>query len=64
MSDRSGMSPEFAIELAGMRLGQTLRVLEWLVENEAVDGLSHAVHAVSEAHARVNGLRERLGETA
>jgi hypothetical protein len=52
------MSPEFASELAKVRLLQTARLLEWMLKNHDTDAesLGRALGAVLEAHTIVGGL--------
>ena len=60
------MSPEFAAEIADVRLRQTARLLEWLLDNaEAdLDAVRHALGAVVDAHAAVRGLDVRVQPAA
>lgn len=53
-----GVSPEFAVSLADMRLLQTTRLLEWMLENVEVDieAVSTALGAVRDAHHTVQSL--------
>ena len=59
------MSPEFAVSLADVRLLQTARLLEWMLENVEADAeaLATALGAVLEAHSTVRGLSLRGAAT-
>lgn len=52
------MSLEFARSLADVRLLQTARLLEWMLDNDAadVDVLGSALGAVREAHGSIRSL--------
>lgn len=61
------MSPEFAASLADMRLLQTTRLLEWMLDNVDVDveAVSAALGAVRHAHSTVRGIpRPRRAEAS
>lgn len=51
------MTTDLAISVTNMRLLQTAKLLEWLIENESSgDSLRKALASVLEAHAIVDGL--------
>ena len=52
------MSPEFATSLADMRLCQTARLLEWMLENADTDveAVATALGAVKDAHSTIRSL--------
>jgi hypothetical protein len=54
-----GVSPEFATSLVDMRLCQTARLLEWMLENTDIDieAVATALGAVKDAHSTVRSLR-------
>lgn len=53
------MSPQFAAELADMRLLQTRHLLELLLEDaDDESAIVRALAGVEDAHAAVRGLRE------
>ena len=59
------MSPKFAASLADMRLLQTARLLEWMLDNVEADteAVATALGAVLDAHSTVRGFSFRR-ETA
>ena len=52
------VSSEFATSLAEMRLWQTARLLEWMLENAETDleAISTALGAVRDAHSTIKSL--------
>ncbi len=53
------MSEEFAANLVDVRLLQTARLLEWMLENTAADAeaVSCALGAVLDARSTIGGIR-------
>jgi len=53
------VSPEFATSLVEMRLCQTARLLEWMLENvdTDVEAVATALGAVRDAHSTITPLR-------
>ncbi len=61
MGQPSGMSPEFALALADMRLLQTERLLEWLAaqrDSPGDDRLALVLECVRKAQTAIGGLLE------
>jgi hypothetical protein len=53
------VSPEFAKELIDVRLTQTERLLEWMLEQSETDAeaVSCVLGAVMDAHSTIRGIR-------
>lgn len=53
------MSKEFAISLADVRLAQTARLLEWMLDHAEsdADAVRDALDSVLHAHTRIKSLR-------